>query len=467
VRAAAAAGAAGILLSLLTAAPSFAHGIVGKKDLPIPSWLFGWAAAIVLIVSFVGLAFGWQEPRLHRVRERLLLRLPRALEVLAGAVGIALFVLTVYAGLAGEQNIQENLAPSMIFIAFWVGLVVLSLLFGDVFAALNPWRAIGRAVGWVAGRLGQPAAPLPYPERLGRWPAVAGLFAFAWLELASQDRNDPSFLATMALVYAAVQLCGMAVYGERAWTANADGLAVYFRTIARLSPLRWESGRVYLRAPGIGAVGLRTVPGTTAFLLVSIGTTSFDGFSAGPLWADILDPLETVIRDIGVGGTWPTALAATLGMLAWVGLVAGLYYLGIAGVRTVDRARSREELARLFAHTLIPIAAAYVLAHYFSLLTANGQVLIALLSDPLGHGADYLGTADVKPNLGWISANGVWYVQIAALLAGHVTALVLAHDRALELYRDGRAATRSQYWMLGVMVGFTSLGLWLLSVGNS
>ena len=37
------------------------------------------------------------------------------------------------------------------------------------------------------------------------------------------------------------------------------------------------------------------------------------------------------------------------------------------------------------------------------------------------------------------------------------------HDRALVLYPDPRLAVRSQYWMLGVMVGFTSLALWLLA----
>jgi hypothetical protein len=66
-----------------------------------------------------------------------------------------------------------------------------------------------------------------------------------------------------------------------------------------------------------------------------------------------------------------------------------------------------------------------------------------------------------------ISANGIWYVQVVALVTGHAAGLTLAHDRALSAYRSARAATRSQYWMLVVMIGFTSLGLWLLSAANS
>jgi hypothetical protein len=58
-------------------------------------------------------------------------------------------------------------------------------------------------------------------------------------------------------------------------------------------------------------------------------------------------------------------------------------------------------------------------------------------------------------------------VQVVALVAGHVGGLTLAHDRALATYRSHEEAVRSQYWMLVVMVGFTSLGLWLLSAVNT
>ena len=120
------------------------------------------------------------------------------------------------------------------------------------------------------------------------------------------------------------------------------------------------------------------------------------------------------------------------------------------------------ELAQRFAHSLIPIAFAYVVAHYFSLLAFQGQAMASLGSDPLGDGSDIFGTAASTISY-FISATGVWYVQVAALVLGHAAGLTLAHDRALTVYRRVRDATRSQYWMLAVMVAFTSLGLWLLS----
>src|SRR3712207_8953258 len=111
-------------------------------------------------------------------------------------------------------------------------------------------------------------------------------------------------------------------------------------------------------------------------------------------------------------------------------------------------ALTRGELSRRFAHTLTPIAAAYVVAHYFALLACQGQDLWRLASDPLGDGSDLFGGAGAAIDYGGGSATAIWYVQVVALVAGHVAALVLAHDRALVLYGSHRDATRSQLVML-------------------
>ena len=128
-----------------------------------------------------------------------------------------------------------------------------------------------------------------------------------------------------------------------------------------------------------------------------------------------------------------------------------------------ESAPSRRALARAFSHTLVPIAAGYLVAHYFSLLAYNGQDVWRLANDPLGDGSDLFGGAEATIDYGVVSATGIWYVQVGALVVGHVAALVLAHDRALELYGSAKQATRSQVVMLVLMVVFTCLGLWLLS----
>ena len=336
-------------------------------------------------------------------------------------------------------------------------------LVGDVFPAFNPWRAVGRATGWVVGKVGEPVEPLEYPRWLGRWPAAAGILFFAWVELVYTNRTDPSTLAIMATAYAAVQLIGMSVYGERQWTHHADPFAVYFSLFGRLAPLQWHGRRVALRAPGTAIAGLDTVAGTLALVLASIGTTSFDGFTQGSAWTNIAEHLISRFRDLGFGGQDPIEAAFTVGLVAMVAIVSTFYMLGITGMRTVDRTRSLRHLAREFAPTLVPISLAYVVAHYFSLVAYSGQAIAYLASDPLGHGSNLLGTANATIDYTWISANAIWYVQVSALIVGHVTGLALAHDRALKIYPDVDTATRSQYWMLAVMVGFTSLALWLIS----
>ena len=94
--------------------------------------------------------------------------------------------------------------------------------------------------------------------------------------------------------------------------------------------------------------------------------------------------------------------------------------------------------------------------------------MAALISNPLGRtlapgDGGIFGTAQATIDYAWVGANAIWYVQVGALVAGHVAALVLAHDRALTVYGSAGAAARSQIVMLVLMVAFTSLGLWLLS----
>src|SRR5207248_6176212 len=186
---------AGPAAGVLFPPPASAHGIVARTDLPIPVWLFGWAAALVLIVSFAALAALWPNPRLQaEVPMRRLFRIPVSVDVLAGAVGIAAMGVTVYAGLVGVQDALGNLAPTVIYVVFWVGLVVASVLFGNVWRALSPWRALARAVSWVSNKAssGEPPAALEYPAWLGRWPATLGILFFAWVELTYVNKDDPS-----------------------------------------------------------------------------------------------------------------------------------------------------------------------------------------------------------------------------------------------------------------------------------
>ena len=431
----------------------FAHGIVGRADLPIPEAVFGAAAAGVLVVSFVALAALWSRPRLEHTPERRLFRLPVAADIVLGAFGVLVLVVTAYAGLAGTINQRDNLAPWLVYVAFWVGVPCASLLVGDVWRLLSPWRAIGRAAGWIAARGDSLPAPLEYPARLGRWPAAAGIVGFGICELCWATAREPDALAVLMLIYVVVMLVGMSLYGVDAWTRNADAFGVYFGMFAALAPLARRDGVLYARPPVVGAVAIDgRVAGTVAVLLAGIGVTAFDGASEGPLFNDALPHLQDFFSGLGFSQGTALELGFTTGLIATVALVSLIWLVARPGAR--------------LAHSLAPILAAYIVAHYFSLLAYNGQDLARLASDPLGDGSDLFGGADSAIDYGVVSATAIWYVQVGALVLGHVAALVLAHDRALVVHGSHRGATRSQVVMLVLMVCFTCLGLWLLSASN-
>ena len=452
----------------------FAHGLVARSDLPIPAWLFGWAAAMVLVVSFVALAVLWPEPKLQRERWRPLpgalgrLLGSRPVEIGCGAIGVFLLGVVIYTGLEGIQSSSANFAPTFVYVVFWLALVPASVLFGDVFRAFNPWRAIGRSVGFVAAKAARGAlpAPLTYPERLGHWPAAAGIFAFAVLELVSSSGDQPDTIAIATLVYSALTFVAMALYGVDTWSSRGEAYSVYFNLFSRLSAIETRDRVVGLRLPLSGLAALKAGAGTVPLLAVMIGSVTFDGAAEAPLWTGIAPDISELLQDIGLSPQHALELTFLIGLTAAVLLVYGFYMLGVVGAKSVGGGFTTERLARAFVHTLVPIALAYVAAHYFTLLLFQGQAVEYLASDPLGDGSDLFGTADSQIDYTLIGANATWYWQVGFVVAGHVAALTLAHDRALALYDDAKLAVRSQYWMLAVMVGFTSLALWLLSQAN-
>jgi hypothetical protein len=465
-------GAAAVLL--VRPSTALAHGgLVGRSDLPVPGWLFGWAATAVLVVSFVGLAVLWQRPVLerdtwHPIPGGRVLG-STAVEAACGVIGVAFFVLTIVSGLAGTQEIAGSFAATLILVIFWVGFVVASALFGDVFRAFNPWRAIGRAFGGTANRVAgsQLPPPLEYPERLGRWPAAAGLVAFTLLELVSSASDDPRNIAIAALVYSGFTFLGMMLFGVEQWTSRGEAFSVYFNLFSRISAFARRDGVVGVQRPLTGLATMKPMPGTIAVLVVMIGSVSFDGAGEGA-FQEVVPDLLRFFDGLGFSAARTSELTFLVGYLFAIVVVGLFYRLGIAGVRgAVPDAPSARTLAEAFAPSLIPIAFAYVVAHYISLLLYQGQMFLPLLSDPLGDGSDLLGLTGGTIDYSILSATAFWYIQVGVVVFGHVAALALAHDRALTLFSSPKWATRSQYWMLVVMIGFTVLALWLLNQQNA
>jgi hypothetical protein len=457
-----------------------AHALVAKQDLPIPAWLFAWAASIVLIASFFALAAAWRKPQFEQERWRpsagWLTTVLRSwpLQILCGGLGVVLLGVGIYSGIHGTEAPDRNFAITFFFVTAWIGFPFASALLGNVFPIFNPWRAIARVAGGAYGTVARRPMPhLTYPDKLGRWPAAVGLLGFVWLEVVYGSSGgvavglEPHAAGVAACVYSVYTLAMMAFFGVEEWCETGEIFSVYFGMFSQLGFLGVRDGRLGRRRPLTAAGTWALVPGSAAVVIASIASTSFDGSQEGAFKGAIEKVFEWLI-EAGIGPTASLRLSNTLFMLLCFAGVALVFDLGLRGMGSIPGAPSRARLRTAFAHTLIPIALAYLIAHYFSLFVFQEQAQFTyLLSDPLGTGhTDLFGTAEVGIDFALLTSQAIWYVQVGALVAGHVLGLTLAHDRALTIWPDPRRATRSQYWMLAVMVAFTCFGLYLLSAGN-
>ena len=223
-----------------------------------------------------------------------------------------------------------------------------------------------------------------------------------------------------------------------------------------MSPLwRDERGRLRLRLPGVGLASVDVRPGTLAVVLVVLGGTVFDGVGRTQWWRDV----------VGGRSDWALAAVGTIGLLLTIATVGVAYLLAVRalGVLAGDDADVGTQAGR-WAPALVPVALGLSIAHHLSLLVFDGQGFVALLSDPLGSGRDLFGTAGDTIDFTVVTADQITYAQVAAIVVGHLLAVVAVHDRAVE--RDPlRTAVRAQQPVLALLIGSAVTGMLLLLGG--
>jgi hypothetical protein len=416
-------------------------------------------AGATIVLTFAAMALFFRERSFRGVSAgRKLFSASPA--VVTGIRGIAflVFLFTVCAGFIGVQDPFRNLITPMVWVTWWVGFAFVCALVGDLWALASPLRIPFKGF-------------LRYPQCVGAWPAVLLFFGFAWAELVWHDKDVPAYLASAVLDYAVLTWAAMAFFGTDSWLKNGEAFSIAFGVLGRFAPLYAQGGTLRVRAPGAGLLADERVAVSIAvFVLLMLSSVTCDGFFETPLMRSLetaalsSPPIASALFTASEWGLDESQLIASATLAAFpLVFVAAFWLTAWAMVRVSGKRLGVTETACAFVFTLVPIAVAYHLAHYFSLLVTAGQFMIPLVSDPFGFGWNLFRTAGYKVDLGAVSPYVFWYGAVILIVTGHVIAVVLAHVAALRLFGSARAAAASQVPMVALMVAYTMLSLWILA----
>lgn len=433
-----------------------AHGLGGLTDLPVPLGFVLIAAVTVLVVSFAVLALAWRRPRFRGDESgvplpgwaQLVIDSPVTRAVVV-VLALAFAGWLTFAAFFGKDLVINPVFGS-VYALLWVGLVPMSILFGQVYRLCNPLRWVHRGLCLAMGR-DHTEAMVAYPRWLGMWPAALGLLGFTWLELVNPDYaiSLPALRAWF-LGLAVILIAAATVFGSELF-AKADPFEVYAGLVSRLSPFgRRTDGLVVVRNPMENLSGTPTVPGLVGVVSVLFGSTAFDAFHSSIHWLRFADDFDGHLVALNSAGLLAFCLSVlvTFSVAAWLTGTAG----GIP----------RATLPRVFAPSLVPIIVGYVIAHYLTFLVSVGTQTVQQLGDPLSRGWTLTGFASgLDPFAIYQQPRLIAVVKVLAVVIGHVLAVVAAHDRAISILPP-RKAVIGQLPMLILMIGYTLAGLALL-----
>jgi hypothetical protein len=476
----------GALLALLPpCGTAHAHAFVQPYTLPVPFWLYLYGCAATLVVTFMAMGYfarATTEPRGPRGIE---LRAAGGGRAAAAGVGLALLragalgclLLAIVAGLVGTKSPLANINMTLFWIGFLLGFTYLTAVIGNLYDLINPWKTIVAALEGCGIDFTRPGAR--YPVRLGYYPAFFFYVALIWIELFWLPK--PVTLSLVLMAYTLVTIAGAWACGKAAWFEHAELFSVFFRLVGTLAPVAYVPGvdrgswKVRLRPPFAGALEERPDhPSLVLFVLFMLASTTYDGvhgtvFWVGLFWKNLLSLLHPLWGDDmakaqAVLGGWFTAYDHA-GLVLCPFLYFTAYTLVMAATRVMTRnAIPLGVLAMQFAFTLIPIALVYNIAHYSTLILQQLPLLPYLASDPFGLGWNLFGLAPDLSEPPPLDMGSVWHSEVGFILAGHMVSVCLAHLVALRLFPSRPQAMLSQLPMLGLMVTYTIVGLWVLSL---
>jgi hypothetical protein len=440
-----------------------AHAFGQRYELPIPLLLFVGGGAAIVVVSFL-----FVMPRAvdadatQRPQDAAYVRPLRPV----GAASLLALAFLIWCGLAGSQELAENIVPTVFWVIAWIAVPLTCGLIGDWTQPVNPFAVLAKLAdrpGLRARLLGSQDTVV-WPRWLGWWPAVALFFLTACGELVfNQTATVPSNTALALLVYAVVSAVAGLLFGQ-AWLERGELFTVLFSTWGRLGYFRFGAPGRRGFAGGLDG-GFEASVSRITFVLLLLVSVNFDGLLATPAWGR---------WEKGLPGNLVTHTARleefrTATFLALALLIAGLFgAFAFAASRAGRHQATFGGALTGLLPSLLPIAFGYLLAHNLQYLLVNGQLLFPLIGNPLGRASwpihpPYPFSDAYEVHAHFLSSAAYWYASVVVIIAVHVIAVVLAHRHLGRHGADRQAARASEYPWLVAMVAYTMLSLWLIA----
>ncbi|MFB6268019.1 MAG: hypothetical protein ABEI31_10195 [Halodesulfurarchaeum sp.] len=425
--------------------PAAAHAgslNLSAEPSPIPRWVYALSGGGIVAFSFLLTSLVTETDLIHWLRGRYI-EVPakswRLAPLALRTVGILGLFAVIAVGFFGPDEPLANLAVLLVWVGWWAGYTMSTYLLGNSWPVLNPWRTL-------AGVL--PSLDRSYPDHLAAWPAVAGLLVLVYVEVVSPLADAPGLLSLVVLGYTILTLAGALLYG-RTWFRTVDPVSRVFRCYGQIAPFSWADGRPRLSPPTarLSAESFIRDRADVAFLIGLLWVTTFDGLVSTPLGGDLV----AVVVSLGI----PPLLAYAVLLIFGYGLFLGSYWAAASAVRrTADSYVRTDVIARRFAPTLLPIAAAYHLAHFLGYFLELLPAMVAAVVSPFTASAQ----VPVLTVPGWFGG-----VELLFVILGHVLAVWAAHGTAFDLFVGRIQPIRSQYPFVVVMVLYTITSMWIIA----
>lgn len=449
---------------LLSSASAQAHSFGKVYNLPVPFWLYAWAAMVALLLSF--LVSAWISTRRAPATLNSSFSLPfapfaTALIGLMQLITVSALLLCVVAGFYGPSDPYHNVNMTLFWIGFVLAFAYLTAVIGNVYVHINPWRCLTPR-HWLGH--------WQYPRHWGCWPAVIIYMAFIWIELLGHV--TPRSLAQMLLAYTILNWLAAWAFGRDAWFSQGEFFSVFLRLLGKMAPIHWQQQRLTFRMPFMGLVqNSNKHSSETIFVLFMLSSTAYDGLHMTQGWTTLFwrDGFAALQPWLGsnIVAAYPTLKKLHIAWETSVLLLSPFIYLSLylaclwLAKQLTQSSISLKDLALRFTYSLLPIVLVYHISHYYTLILTQGSQLWRLLSDPLGLGWNLFGierSAPTIPDIAW-----VWHTQVGLIVFGHIVSVYIAHEQALRSFGSQRQALLSQIPMLILMMAFTVFGLWILA----